>query len=81
MKIFREFGTLTSNEIFKRVGVKERRIRGVGEIGSDLAFKSSQLLFEEHGIDKKEIDFYCFALKDWTIKVLLLHALCKSGWG
>ena len=66
--LYEELGTLQPAEIFKRVGVKERRIRGNGEIGSDLAFKSSQLLFDEHGIDKKEIDFLLFCTEGLDYK-------------
>ncbi|MBT4775378.1 MAG: ketoacyl-ACP synthase III [Crocinitomicaceae bacterium] len=66
--LFAEFGTLSPAEIFKRVGVRERPIRGEGQIGSDLAFESSLVLFDEHGIDKSEIDFLLFCTEGLDYK-------------
>lgn len=66
--LFIEFGTLSPAEIFKRVGVLERPIRGAGQIGSDLAYESSLILFDEHDIDKSEIDFLLFCTEGLDYK-------------
>ncbi|MEO5645634.1 MAG: ketoacyl-ACP synthase III [Bacteroidia bacterium] len=42
---------------FDKIGVRKRHIIAQGETASDLACRAAKKLFEEHGIDKNEIDF------------------------
>ncbi|MFT7611172.1 MAG: 3-oxoacyl-[acyl-carrier-protein] synthase-3 [Parvicellaceae bacterium] len=66
--LYEEFKKYSPKEIFKRVGVVERPIRAEGQIGSDLAYESSQILFEEHNIDRSEIDFLLFCTEGLDYK-------------
>ncbi len=43
-----------------KIGITSRRVVAKGETASDLAVKSALKLFEEHAIDKSEIDFILF---------------------
>lgn len=43
-----------------KIGITSRRVVTKGETASDLAVKSALKLFEEHAIDKSEIDFVLF---------------------
>jgi len=66
--LFREFSKYPPEEIFKRVGVKERPIRGANQIGSDLAYESSLVLFKEHNVNPSEIDFLLFCTEGLDYK-------------
>ncbi|MDI9371132.1 MAG: ketoacyl-ACP synthase III [Synergistaceae bacterium] len=51
-----EFGVWTEDKISQKTGIKERRVVD-GELVSDLATRAGEKLFEEHGIDRNDIDF------------------------
>ena len=51
-----EFGTWTDEKIHQKTGIRERHIVD-GELVSDLATRAGEKFFEEHGIDRDEIDF------------------------
>jgi 3-oxoacyl-[acyl-carrier-protein] synthase-3 len=55
-ELVRQFGTWTENKIFNRTGIAKRHIVD-GELVSDLAAGAGERLFEEHGIDRREVDF------------------------
>lgn len=46
----------TDEWIFKRTGIKERRIAAEGEVTSDMGAKAAQLAIERSGIAKEDID-------------------------
>jgi 3-oxoacyl-[acyl-carrier-protein] synthase III len=56
----------TAAEILRRSGVAERHISADGELPSDMAVKAAEIFFNEHGIDRKDIDFllFCTTLLD-----------------
>ena len=51
-----EFGTWTEEKIYQKTGIRERHVVD-GELVSDLATRAGEKLFEEHGIDRNDIDF------------------------
>lgn len=54
------FPEWTAEEIYKRTGVRERGISPLTELSSDRSVKAAEKLFQEHRIDKSEIDFLIF---------------------
>lgn len=54
------FPEWTAEEIYKRTGVIERGISPLTELSSDKAVKAAEKFFQEHRIDKSEIDFLIF---------------------
>lgn len=54
------FPEWTAEEIYKRTGVRERSISPLTELSSDKAVKAAEKFFQEHRIDKSEIDFLIF---------------------
>ena len=55
-ELVRQFGTWTEHKIFAKTGVTKRHVVE-DELVSDLATSAGEKLFEEHGIDRNEIDF------------------------
>ncbi len=53
----RHFPTLRIDDLTRLTGVHERHISGQDETAVDLAINSAERLFEEHHIDRGEIDF------------------------
>ena len=51
-----EFGVWTEEKISQKTGIKERRVVD-GELVSDIATRAGEKLFEEHGIDRGDVDF------------------------
>lgn len=52
-----EFPEWTVEKVATKVGVSERHIASDNETATDMAVKASERLFDEHGIDKQNIDF------------------------
>lgn len=48
------------NKISSKTGINQRRISAADEFASDMAVKAAKILFEEHNIEKNEIDFLLF---------------------
>lgn len=57
------------NKISSKTGIKTRHISASNEYASDLAIKAANKLFEEHSINKNEIDFllYCTQSPDYFL--------------
>ncbi len=55
--LVKEFPEWTVEKVAKKVGINQRHISAQDEFASDMAIKASQKLFEEHFIDKADIDF------------------------
>ena len=55
-ELVREFGTWTEHKIFSKTGITKRHVVE-NELVSDLATSAGEKLFNEHGIDRNEIDF------------------------
>ncbi len=55
-ELVRQFGTWTEHKIFSKTGITKRHVVD-GELVSDLAAAAGEKLFEEHGIDRGEVDF------------------------
>ena len=55
-----EFPEWNAKKIAGKVGINQRYIAGKDECSSDMAVSAAQRLFEEHRIDKNEIDFILF---------------------
>lgn len=55
-ELVRQFGTWTENKIFGKTGISERHVVEDEKV-SDLATAAGERLFEEHGVDRNEIDF------------------------
>lgn len=56
-KLNEEFPEWSVEKISSKTGIYERRIAGENEFSSDLATEAAKKLFNEHKIDKSEIDF------------------------
>lgn len=54
------FPQLKAGEIFRLTGVNKRHISSPGQIASDLAYESAEAFFNEHPVDRQEIDFLLF---------------------
>lgn len=57
---FRDFPNAKGSSL-EKVGVKKRHIVAPGQTASDLAFEAAEKLFEEHKIDRSQIDFLILA--------------------
>jgi len=55
-ELVRQFGTWTEQKILAKTGIHKRHVVD-GELVSDLATGAGEKLFEEHGIDRDEVDF------------------------
>lgn len=51
------FPEWTAEKVASKVGIKSRHISGEDETATDMAFNAALKLFDEHGIDKSDIDF------------------------
>lgn len=51
----------TAEKIYKKTGIKSRHISAPNEYCSDMAVKAAEKLFEEYGIDKRDIEFIILA--------------------
>ncbi|MGR3811453.1 ketoacyl-ACP synthase III [Jiulongibacter sp. NS-SX5] len=56
-ELVKEFPEWTVEKVAKKVGITERHIAGQEEFVSDMAVKASEKLFDEHKIEKEEVDF------------------------
>ncbi len=61
------FPELKEEEILKSSGIKCRHISAPDQIASDIAFAAAEKLFEEHHINREEIDYllYCTEALDY----------------
>lgn len=57
--------SLLNKANLEKLGIKERHIVDANETASDLAIKSALKLFEEHHIEKNEIDFVLFCAQEF----------------
>lgn len=57
VKLFPEW---TAEKVAGKIGISERHIAGENETSADMAVKASEKLFEEHRIEKSDIDFLLF---------------------
>ncbi len=55
-----QFPEWSAEDIYLKTGIKKRHITDWDEIASDCATKAAEKLFEEHHIDRSEIDFLIF---------------------
>ncbi len=62
---FNDFPELVNNANIARLGIKERHIAAPHYTASDLAVQSALKLFEEHHIDKNDIDFIIFCSQEF----------------
>ena len=62
---FNDFPEQLNNTNIARLGIRERRIVAPQHTASDLAVESANRLFEEHGIDKNDIDFVIFCAQEF----------------
>ena len=72
--------SLLNKANLEKLGIKERHIVDANETASDLAIKSALKLFEEHHIEKNEIDFVLFCAQEFdhytpTTACLIQHKL------
>lgn len=51
---------LQAEDIHRYRGIKERRIVAPGQVASDLAYESAEMLFKEQDIERGEVDFLLF---------------------
>lgn len=58
--LVKEFPEWSVEKIASKVGVSERHVAAENETAADLAVKAAEKLFDEHAIDKNEIDFVLF---------------------
>jgi len=64
-----EFPEWGINKISLKTGINERHISALDEFASDMAIKAAEKLFEEHNIDRKNIDYllYCTQSPDYFL--------------
>ena len=55
--LVKEFPEWTVDKIAGKVGVSERHVAAPDETAGDMAVKAAERLFDEHGIDRSDIDF------------------------
>ena len=55
--LVKEFPEWTVEKIAGKVGVSERHVAAEGETAGDMAAKAAEMLFEEYGVKREEIDF------------------------
>lgn len=75
-----EFPKWSADKISAKTGIFERRIAAQDEFTSDLALKAAEKLFQEHNLDKAEVDFLllCTQSPDYflpTTACILQHTL------
>lgn len=73
----------TPEKIFEKTGIQQRHISGANETAADMAYYAAEKLFQEHNIDRKDIDFVILATQspDYylpTSACLLQHRLGLS---
>lgn len=56
----KEFPEWTVEKIAGKVGISERHIAAEGQTATDMAVSAGEKLFQEHAIDKEQIDFLLF---------------------
>ena len=56
-QLVEEFPEWSVDKIAKKIGINERHVAAEGETAGDIACEAAKMLFEEHGIDKSDIDF------------------------
>lgn len=56
-ELISEFPEWSVEKVANKVGIAQRHISGKEETAGDMAVKAAERLFEEHGIDRKSIDF------------------------
>ena len=58
-----------ADEIFRRTGIRQRRIAGPEESSGDMAVKAAENLFRESPIDRKDVDvlIFCSQSADYDI--------------
>lgn len=61
------FPELNETDIYKKTGILNRHISADQEFGSDMAVAAAEQLFQEHAIDRSEVDFliYCSETLDY----------------
>ncbi|MDR0506978.1 MAG: ketoacyl-ACP synthase III [Dysgonamonadaceae bacterium] len=59
-QIVREFPEWTVDKINNKIGIRERHVAADDETATDMAVKASEKLFEEHSIDRGQIDYVIF---------------------
>jgi 3-oxoacyl-[acyl-carrier-protein] synthase-3 len=61
--------TWNADEIFRRTGIRRRRVAGSEESSGDMAVKAAENLFRESPIDRKEVDvlIFCSQSADYCI--------------
>ncbi|MEO6883134.1 MAG: ketoacyl-ACP synthase III [Bacteroidia bacterium] len=59
-EFFSIFTTISNKENLEKIGVRERRIVENSVTSSDIAIEAANIFFNEHSIDKSEIDFLLF---------------------
>lgn len=72
--IIAEFPEWTDDKIVEKIGVRERHLAAEGETSADMAVKAAEKLFEEHGVERSEIDFVLFCTQ--TPDYLLPTSAC-----
>lgn len=76
----KSFPEWSADKISNKTGIFERHISAENEFSSDLAIKAAEKLFDEHNVDRKEIDFIllCTQSPDYflpTTACILQHKL------
>lgn len=56
-----QFGDLTADDIYQKLGIKTRHYADERQTSLDLAEKAALLLFERHGIQTEDVDFILFS--------------------
>jgi 3-oxoacyl-[acyl-carrier-protein] synthase-3 len=82
-QLVKEFPEWTVGKVADKIGIKQRHIVSENETALDLAGKAANLFFEEHKIDKSDIDFIllCTQSPDYflpTSACILQHKLGLS---
>ncbi len=56
-QLVEEFPEWSVEKIAKKIGINQRHVAAEGETAGDMACRAAERLFEEHDIDKADIDF------------------------
>ena len=56
-QLVEEFPEWSVEKIAKKIGITKRHVAAEWETAGDMACKAAEMLFEEHGIDRSDIDF------------------------
>jgi len=77
------FPEWTVEKIESKLGIKERHIAAVDETAADLALKAANMLFEEYGINKSDVDFliFCTQSPDYILPTTACILQEKLGLG